>query len=108
MPKRLNKSKRNNKHKTGRKTRRRVLKAGNGEKVKCSMCEKTVNKIDTLVPNKCLIEHGKGAHRICQKCWWNKKKGFARESVSHKCPGCKKGLPLTPFEKHPDVYIDLT
>jgi hypothetical protein len=107
MPNRF-KSSRKYKRKNNRKSRRKVLKAGNGTQVKCSMCEKMVNKDDTLVPSGCLTKHGKGAHRICNNCWWNSEKGFASEGMSHKCPGCEKGLPLTPFKKPDPIFIDLT
>lgn len=101
------------KHKKSRRKTRRVIrkkyiKGGNGEKVICSMCEKKVNKDNTLVPRECLIKYGKAAHRICQDCWWNPTIGFAREDVSHKCPGCIKGLPLTEFKKSEPIFIDLT
>ena len=107
MPKRFKKSKKN-KRKTIRKSRRRVLKAGNNDKVKCSMCEEMVNINETLIPSGCLRKHGKGAHRICQECWWNPTTGFGREGVTHKCPGCEKGLPLTSFKQKEPIVIDLT
>ena len=72
------------------------------------MCEKKINNDDTLVPLQCLNKYGKAAHRICSVCWWNQDIGFAREGVSHECPGCKKGLPLTHFTKQPSIYVDLT
>lgn len=103
MPKRVKKS-RKHKRRNNRKSSRRILKAGNGDKVKCSMCEKMVNKDDTLIPSGCLRKHGKAAHRICQSCWWNPEMGFAREGVSHKCPGCEKGLPLTSYKKRGSGY----
>lgn len=79
------------------------------ENVKCCMCEKNVNIKDTLIPRECLIKHGsKAAHRICQDCWWDPKIGFAREDVSHKCPGCIKGIPLTPYKKEEPIFMDLT
>ena len=98
---------------TRRKTRnvkrKRTFKGGNGEKVKCCICEKIVNKSDTLIPRECLMNNGqKAAHRICQECWWNPETGFAREYASHKCPGCIKGLPLTEYKKEAPVFIDLT
>jgi hypothetical protein len=89
-------------------TRNRKLKAGNGEKVLCSMCEKQVQLNYTLVPRECLMKHGKGAHRICKSCWWDPEIGFALETSSHKCPGCQKGLPLTPYKTVEPVLIDLT
>jgi len=88
--------------------RTRKLRGGNGEKVECSMCGKMVSIEDTFVPRECLMKHFKGAHRICQNCWWNRDTGFALESSSHKCPGCQKGLPLTPYIKEEPIFIDLT
>jgi hypothetical protein len=72
------------------------------------MCEKMVDKKNTLVPRECLNKNYNAAHRICQDCWWDEKKGFAREDISHKCPGCIKGLPLTYVKKESPVLIDLT
>ncbi len=97
------------KRRKNRRTKRRYRRGGNGEKVKCSMCEKMVNKEDTFIPRECLVNHGpKAAHRICKDCWWDPKKGFALENASHKCPGCIKNLPLTPYKKETPVFIDLT
>lgn len=64
--------------------------------VSCSICEHSFPRNETLVPARCLKEHGERAHRICKKCWWNK---FAREDAPHGCPGCIRGLPLTPRVK---------
>lgn len=102
------KNKRKTRHQSRRRNKRRVLTAGNGDQVQCSICEKIVNKDNTLVPNTCLLKHGKRAHRICKDCWWNPTTGFGREDASHKCPGCEKGLPLIPYEVPEPVYIDLT
>ena len=103
----------NRKMKTNRKTLRtkksikRYRKGGNNEKVKCCICEREVDKNNTLIPRACLIEHGTSAHRICHDCWWNPVSGFAREErVDHKCPGCLKRLPLTVINKEQEV-IDL-
>jgi len=74
----------------------------------CCMCEKMVAVKDTFVPRECLMKHGKAAHRICENCWWNEKTGFALESTSHECPGCKKGVPLTRVKKEPPIFVDLT
>ena len=116
MPKRIKNSKIMKKTKRiksskkyNRKSRRRTFKAGNGDNlVQCSMCERMVNKDDTLVPSGCLMNHGKAAHRICKDCWWDPKKGFGREDASHRCPGCEKNLPLTPYVKEAPITIDLT
>jgi hypothetical protein len=89
-------------------TRERCKKAGNGEKVLCSMCEKMFSKDKTLIPRECLMKHGKAAHRICYDCWFDPESGFALESSVHKCPGCQKGLPLTSVKKEDPVLIDLT
>jgi hypothetical protein len=83
----------------------RNLKGGDDDNVKCCICEKMIKKDDTLIPRECLKKYGKAAHRICQNCWWNE---FAVEGVSHKCPGCEKGLPLTEFKNESPVFIDLT
>ena len=90
-----------------RKTRR--YKRG-GTQVKCCMCEKPVAVDGSLQPRACLEKHGSASHRICQDCWWNNEYGFAREGVSHECPGCKKGLPLTLVKPSTKVntVIDLT
>jgi len=98
----------NRKRKIRKQTRRKKMKVGNGEKVKCSMCEKMVNLKNTFTPRECLMKYGKGAHKICDKCWWDPQTGFALESSSHLCPGCQKGLPLTPYKKPPPVFVDLT
>lgn len=90
------------------KTRRRKFKAGNGENVICSMCEKQFPINNTLIPRECLMKNGKAAHRICQNCWWDPETGFALDSSSHKCPGCQKGLPLTSYKKVPPIFVDLT
>ncbi len=91
-----------------RNSKRSRIRGGNGDKVVCSMCERIVNKDNTLIPRECLIKYGKGAHRICQDCWWDPKSGFSREDASHKCPGCEKGLPLTEFKKETPIFVDLT
>jgi len=90
------------------KLRSRKLRGGNEEKVKCCMCGKMVAVKDTFVPRECLMEYGKAAHRICEDCWWDPKKGFALETSSHKCPGCEKGLPLTEVKKEQPIFVDLT
>jgi hypothetical protein len=92
-----------------RRTRRRYRRGGNGEKVKCCMCEKMVDKEKSFIPRECLMSHGKNAaHRICANCWWNPETGFALENASHKCPGCVKGLPLTEYKKELPIFVDLT
>ena len=61
--------------------------------VSCSMCNSSFPRNETLVPARCLKEHGDRAHRICQECWWNT---FAKEDAPHGCPGCIHNLPLPP------------
>jgi hypothetical protein len=93
----------------GEKLKRQKLIEGNGEKIKCSICEKMVNLKDTFIPYECLMKYGKSAHRICEDCWWDPKTGFALESSSHKCPGCQKGLPLNHVNKNElQIVVDLT
>lgn len=108
MPKRRTKVKRNKRQRKNR-TRRNHSKGGNSDNVKCCMCERIVNKNNTLIPRECLMKHGeKAAHRICFDCWWDPVEGFAREDASHKCPGCQKGLPLTEYKKEAPIFVDLT
>jgi rubrerythrin len=87
---------------------KRYKKGGQNEKVTCCVCEREVDKSNTLVPRACLIDHGRAAHRICDACWWNPESGFAREDADHRCPGCLKNLPLTSVEKNKSEVIDLT
>ena len=87
---------------------KKYIKGGQEEKVKCCMCEREIDKNNTLVPRECLMKNGSAAHRICQDCWWNPKSGFAREDADHKCPGCIKKLPLTTVTKKNSEIIDLT
>jgi len=76
MPKKTIK-RRTKKTKRSRKIRRikknKIMKGGQ-QQVKCSMCEKSVNKVDTLVPSVCSLKNGLAAHRICQDCWWDPNK----------------------------------
>ena len=45
-----------------------------------------------LSPVKCIIKNGLDrSHKICQTCWF---RDFAKEGLSHKCPGCENGVPL--------------
>jgi hypothetical protein len=97
----------NNKRKFTGKTIR--MKRGGEETPKCCMCRKKVHLKDSLVPSACLVKHGKRAHRICQDCWWDETRGFAREHVNHNCPGCRKSHPLTKVKQiEEEVVIDLT
>lgn len=110
MPKKSQKKNRRMKRKTlkSKKYIKRYKKGGNNEKVTCCICEKEVDKNNTLIPRECLIKNGVTAHRICNDCWWNPESGFAREDrPDHKCPGCVKNLPLTDVNKEQGV-IDLT
>jgi hypothetical protein len=77
----------------------------------CCMCGKDVNvndKTNTLIPLECLQKRGRRAHRICKKCWFKPKTGFAIEGTSHKCPGCEKGKPLTNVRHKTPEMVDLT
>jgi hypothetical protein len=86
-------------------SKKKIYKGGNSV-VDCSICKKTTNIQNTLVPVKCLRINGIYAHRICKKCWFTK---FVDEGNDHKCPGCIKGLPLTIIEStFPNQVIDLT
>jgi hypothetical protein len=108
MPKRRTKIRRSRSRRY-RKTRRNYCKGGNGMDVKCCMCERMVDKKNTLIPRECLMKYGQNeAHRICQDCWWDPTIGFARENASHRCPGCQKGLPLTEYKKEAPILVDLT
>ena len=110
MSKKTQKKNRKMKRKNVRskKTIKRYKKGGNNEKVTCCMCEKKVDKNNTLIPRECLNKNGVTSHRICNDCWWNPESGFAREDrPDHKCPGCVKNLPLTDVNKEQGA-IDLT
>jgi hypothetical protein len=109
MPRKTQISRRRHKNRKtkNRRTIRRYRRGGNGEKVRCCMCEKMVDKNKTFIPMNCLKNNWKAAaHRICEECWWDPNTGFALENASHKCPGCVKGLPLTEYNK--EQIIDLT
>jgi len=74
-----------------------------GSKEECCICENKINGT-SFIPSGCLMKHGKiRAHKICNDCWWN---SFAKEGVTHQCPGCAKGLPLN--GPPPPKFIDLT
>ena len=123
MPKTRNIKTRNSRRtrtsKKTRKTRTRTSKnlaRGPGDDVyyditQCCMCSKTLNvndKTNALIPLECLQNRGDAAHRICKECWFKPVTGFAIEGNSHKCPGCKKGLPLTRVKLKTPEMIDLT
>lgn len=57
----------------------------------CCICNSNFPKNKMLMPAQCLRNNGDKSHGICQSCWWSK---FAIEHNSHKCPGCKLGVPL--------------
>ena len=104
----MSKRKKTKRRRTMRKrNKNRTKRAGSPPTVECCVCGKSNNVGETLMPRKCLNKHGVSAHRICQDCWWNKKKGFALEGVKHDCPGCVKGLPLN-TNKTPGETVDLT
>jgi len=96
------------KMKKSKKTRKSKKGGTNYDKVNCCMCGKEVDIKDTLIPQACLIKNGAKAHRICQECWWDPESGFAREGISHDCPGCVKNLPLTQVAPKSTVIVDLT
>jgi hypothetical protein len=108
MPKKSKRYKKKSLRGTRRIIKRRYNKGGNGENVRCCMCETYAKKENTLVPRRCLTAHGKAAHRICQDCWWDPISGFAREDAPHDCPGCVKDMPLTDYKKEPPILVDLT
>jgi hypothetical protein len=101
--------------KTRTKTRKNLAR-GPGDDVyyditQCCMCSKTLNvndKTNALIPLECLQKRGNEAHRICKECWFKPVTGFAIEGNSHKCPGCKKGLPFTPVKFKTPEMVDLT
>lgn len=111
LKKHVKKGKKSNYKKSNRKTRKigrihRYKKGGTGET--CSMCHKIIINGKPFVPSGCLMKHGRHrAHKVCGDCWWDK---FAQEGISHKCPGCEKGIPLNnskPLISKVEV-IDLT
>ncbi len=50
----------------------------------CCICK---NEPGTLLPTQC-VKKMEMVHKICETCWWDEEKGFARENGCHKCPGC--------------------
>ena len=87
-------------------SKKKIYKGGNND-ITCCMCgDKNLTRENTLVPVICLTEHWNRAHRICKPCWFEV---FVHEGNDHKCPGCKKKLPLTNVEStFPNQIIDLT
>ena len=52
--------------------------------MKCVLCDSTSKPF--LTPSACLKKWGpEKSHKICEVCWF---RDFAKEGVSHKCPGC--------------------
>ena len=100
-------AKRNRQTKSKRKRRKNKTIRASSIMVECCICRKNKEITQTLMPRKCLNKNGVSAHRICQKCWWNKKTGFALEDGNHDCVGCTKGLPLN-TNKNPDEIIDIS
>jgi hypothetical protein len=83
-------------------------KKGGGQN-DCCMCNNPT-KDSMMTPNECLMKYGKyRSHKICGDCWWNK---FAKEGISHKCPGCQSGKPLNEntnnSQQNKNTIIDLT
>lgn len=102
MPNKTRNANRKKQLKNKRKSRRQ-----NQKKVKCVMCEKNTCKKSSFTPASCLTKNMDKSHRVCQKCWWDPKKGFALETSSHKCRGCQKNMPLNQSTLIPSI-IDLT
>ena len=102
----MNKSKKNNRRKsrkfrTSRKNRTRrnyhsLARGPSPSKLPCCMCDDKFDRKSMLTPLACLQKNYQKAHKICQNCWWDPNKGFARENANHGCPGCKRKLPLNP------------
>jgi hypothetical protein len=100
---------------TSKKTRKNLARGPGDDDyydiTQCCMCSKTLNvndKTNALIPLECLQKRGNEAHRICKECWFKPVTGFAIEGNSHKCPGCKKGLPFTPVKFKTPEMVDLT
>jgi len=94
-------------HKYSQRKKHAKIKGGTKDKLECCMCEKKVDKENTLIPAACLMKHGKiNSHKICKDCWWDKDTGFAREGINHACPGCVKN-PIVKA-KGINTIIDLT
>jgi len=70
--------------------------------VECCKCSTYHPALETLMPRRCIVEHGFKAHRICTDCWFGEK-GFARENENHDCPGCIAKIPLTVIPGSSDV-----
>lgn len=73
----------------------------------CCVCGQNTHKgpsDTTLIPRRCLARNGYRGHRLCDECWFGE---FAREGVTHDCPGCKKHLPLNPYSFRSET-IDLS
>ena len=95
------------KKKVTKKARGRVRSSrrARGSMEDCCMCGSKFVKKTALVPQECLIKYGKiRAHKVCPKCWWGE---FAKEGATHKCPGCKKGLPVAK-DVNAGKVVDLT
>ena len=102
MPNKTRNANRKKQLKYKRKSRRQ-----NQKKAKRLMCEKNTCKKSSFTPASCLSKNMDKSHRVCQKRWWDPKKGFALETSSHKCRGCQKNMPLNQSTLMPSV-IDLT
>ena len=53
--------------------------------VRKNTCKKT-----SLIQRRVYQKNMDKSHRVCQKCWWDPKKGFALETSSHKVRMPKK------------------
>jgi len=84
---------------------KKTLRKGGTDKESCCVCEKKIKNKKFFVPSECLSKYGKyRAHKICSDCWWGE---FAKETASHKCPGCVKRIPIKP-DPNKGAIIDLT
>jgi hypothetical protein len=87
-----------------RKSIKKIKKGGN--KMKCCMCGKKVDKENSMTPSICYKQKLDKAHRICSDCWWE---DFSKENrPNHNCPGCTNNMPLTKVTYDSSETIDLT
>jgi hypothetical protein len=99
-----NKSCKNKSCKSKRKFGKKKSFLKGGAQEECCICDQKIKDKKLFIPSECLMKYGKiRSHKICDDCWWNT---FAKEGISHSCPGCKRGLPL--HGPPPPKFIDLT
>lgn len=117
------KSKQSSRKNKSRKNSKRVSAGTNGEPdleninknintIKTDMCCMCMQPIESkyFQPSKCLQKYASRAHKICSECWWGE---FAKEGITHECPGCIKNIPLSKKGKKnikdiDTIEIDLT